>query len=238
MKKAFLMYTDNAAQIDLLSDAQAGVLLKAIFARERDEELPEMDGMTQMAYSFITAQMDRDREKYEITTEKRRQAGLKGGRKPKQTETNESKVKQTEANESKPKQAETKKPDTDTDTDTDTDIKERNSKERKKQTQANHQMDIEERFGQNPYAPDIQDVKEFIAVKHLAVNPDEFYAHYTGVGWKSGGSPITNWQSLAMAWDAKAKSRQGKRRQQEDSPTGSRFADMFIQEYGGNSNGY
>lgn len=228
MKKAFLMYTDNAAQINLLSDAQAGVLLKAIFARERDEELPEMDGMTQMAFSFIVAQMDRDREKYEETTEKRRQAGSKGGSKSKQTEAKASKSKQNQANE----------PDKDTDTDTDTDIRERNSKEREKQNQAKLQLDIEERFGQCPYAPDIQDVKEFIAVKHLAVNPEEFYAHYTGVGWKSGGSPITNWQSLAMAWDAKAKSRQGKRGQQSDSVTGSRFADMYLQEFGGKQNGY
>ena len=39
-----------------------------------------MDGMTQMAFSFIKAQLDRDNQKYQKMIESRREAGKLGGR--------------------------------------------------------------------------------------------------------------------------------------------------------------
>ena len=39
-----------------------------------------MDGMTQMAFSFIKAQLDRDNQKYQKMVESRREAGKLGGR--------------------------------------------------------------------------------------------------------------------------------------------------------------
>lgn len=67
-------------QISILSIEQKGVLLTAIFSYASDLALPEMDGMTKMAFSFIKGRMDRDAEKYAQTIQKRREAGKLGGR--------------------------------------------------------------------------------------------------------------------------------------------------------------
>ena len=112
-KKSFLLYMDYAEHLDQLTDAECGQLLRAIFAHE-DPERPEptyLRGAAAMAYSFIKAQLDRDREEYEKKCETNRKNGLKGGRPPKPKESQE-----TERFFEKPK-----KPDTDTDTDNDTD---------------------------------------------------------------------------------------------------------------------
>lgn len=110
MKNSFVLYTEYAKHLSLLSMEQRGVLFTAIMAYELGEELPDMDGMTQMAFSFISEQLSRDKEKYESTCKKRSEAGSRGGR-PRANESNEKQddpreeeEKQVKANESDKKQ--------------------------------------------------------------------------------------------------------------------------------------
>ena len=78
-RKAFLLYTGYFEQIEMLNIEQRGILLTAIMAYQTGADLPEMDALTKMAYSFISADMRRDGEKYEEVIEKRRESGRKGG---------------------------------------------------------------------------------------------------------------------------------------------------------------
>ena len=78
-KKSFLLYNGYFEQIKLLNIEQRGILLTAIMAFQTDEDLPEMDAITKMAYSFISADMRRDNDKYNEIVEKRRVSGRKGG---------------------------------------------------------------------------------------------------------------------------------------------------------------
>ena len=64
----------------MLSIEQRGILLTAIMAYQLEKDLPEMDAMTRMCYSFISADMRRNNEKYARIVERRREAGQKGGR--------------------------------------------------------------------------------------------------------------------------------------------------------------
>ena len=80
MKNSFVLYTEYAKHLTLLSMEQRGVLFTAIMAFETGEEMPEMDGMTKMAFSFISEQLSRDKEKYESICKKRSEAGRNGGR--------------------------------------------------------------------------------------------------------------------------------------------------------------
>ena len=64
----------------MLSMEQRGILITSLMRYVADKEVPEMDGMTVMAYSFIRSQIDRDFEKYEETCRKRAEAGKLGGR--------------------------------------------------------------------------------------------------------------------------------------------------------------
>ena len=74
MKNSFVMYTDYMEQVSMLSREQRGDLFTAIMAYASNTELPNMDGVTMMAFCFIRSQMDRDRSKYQETIEKRRKA--------------------------------------------------------------------------------------------------------------------------------------------------------------------
>lgn len=78
-RDSFLMYTEWANQINRLSDEQAGILLKAIFAYNKGEQMHAMDDKTDMCFSFIQGQLDRDSRKYADVCDKRREAGKKGG---------------------------------------------------------------------------------------------------------------------------------------------------------------
>lgn len=78
MKESFIFETRYKKQVSMLSDEQAGVLLKALLAHETEDELPEMDGMTELLYSVIEEKLDYYTEKYEATCAKRAEAGKKG----------------------------------------------------------------------------------------------------------------------------------------------------------------
>ena len=77
MKNSFVLYSDYMEHIELLSMEQRGVLFTAIMQYSMGYETVEMDGMTKMAFSFIKAQIDRDKEKYDRTVEARREKGWK-----------------------------------------------------------------------------------------------------------------------------------------------------------------
>lgn len=85
MKNTFILYTDWMAQLELLSMEQRGVLFTALMMYQMEKELPDMDGVVNMAFSFICADMERNNAKYEAICEKRKMAGHLGGR-PKKAE--------------------------------------------------------------------------------------------------------------------------------------------------------
>ena len=87
-KNSFLLYTDYFEQIELLSIEQRGTLLTAIMSFQLGQELPEMDAITTMCFSFISADMRRNNEKYAEVVEKRREAGRKGGKKTQANQAN------------------------------------------------------------------------------------------------------------------------------------------------------
>ena len=120
MKNSFVMYTDYMEQIKLLDMEQRGMLFTAIMQYASGDALPEMDGMTGMAFSFIKSKMDRDFEKYQQTVEKRKEAGKLGGR-PKAKGFEEKQEKAKKANGFSEKQTKAKKPDNDNVNDNDND---------------------------------------------------------------------------------------------------------------------
>ena len=100
----FMIYHDDAALIDRLSDADLARIIRAAIHFAADGEEPNLDPLMAMAFAPIKEKISRDAEKYM----KKREAGAKGGStskaEPKQTEAN---VKQTEA-EAKQTEAECK----------------------------------------------------------------------------------------------------------------------------------
>ena len=68
MKKPsyFQIFIDNREQFSLLSDAQAGQLIKALFAFAEDGTLPDFsdDQSLQIMFSFLRATINREFDNY------------------------------------------------------------------------------------------------------------------------------------------------------------------------------
>ena len=79
-KSSFVLYNDWAEQLNKLTLAQRGVLITNVFAYNQGAELMEMDAVTDMLFSMICAQIDRDTKSWEQKKERRKAAGAAGGR--------------------------------------------------------------------------------------------------------------------------------------------------------------
>ena len=103
-KKSFVGYCDWRNTFDLLSDDEAGKLIKHFFAYVSDENPVLDDRLLQMAFEPIKTQLKRDLSKYEEVKKKRAEAGRQGGlrsgeNRNKQNEASASDVTDLEANE-------------------------------------------------------------------------------------------------------------------------------------------
>ena len=80
-KNSFLLYHDQRVVFDLLSDEQAGRLIKIIFEYSEDGTVQEVnDPMLKVALPPIIAAMNRACEKYKAVVQRNKENGAKGGR--------------------------------------------------------------------------------------------------------------------------------------------------------------
>jgi hypothetical protein len=73
-KTSFVLYSDNKSIIDLMTNEQAGLLLKTLFAYVNDEN-PVIDNSIAIVFEMIKLQLKRDLVKWEQTKEGRSIAG-------------------------------------------------------------------------------------------------------------------------------------------------------------------
>ena len=78
--KSFVLYTDYAKHIALLTNEEVGELLKALLEYVEFGKQPQLFGALMMCFSFIADQIARDKEKYQDVCKKRAEAGRKGGK--------------------------------------------------------------------------------------------------------------------------------------------------------------
>ncbi|MBW2961289.1 DUF6291 domain-containing protein [Mesonia aestuariivivens] len=99
-KKSFVAYTEWSETFEMLSDEEAGKLIKHLLRYVNDEN-PEMDDrMLKILFQPIKQQLKRDLGKYEDIKKKRAEAGRKGGKKTqkKAKQANASDAKQNQSN--------------------------------------------------------------------------------------------------------------------------------------------
>ena len=72
-----LLFTDQRAAIDYLSDDDAGQLFKAIYAYADEGNMPDFNGPMMSLFTVIRTQIDRSREAYKAKCEKNRTNSMK-----------------------------------------------------------------------------------------------------------------------------------------------------------------
>lgn len=110
-KKSFVLFVDRQKELEMLSDAQCGVLFKAIFKYvDTGERIETGDLALQILFSVFATQIDSNTQKWEETKQKRSEAGKKGmaarwnKSKPKQEITNNNNAIGAITEDNKPKQ--------------------------------------------------------------------------------------------------------------------------------------
>lgn len=93
-KNSFVLYSDYLEHFKILSDEEAGILIKAIFCYVSglDIDQQRLSPAAKMAFSFIKSQLDRDMKAYEIKCNKNKENGKLGGRPKKTNGFNENQV--------------------------------------------------------------------------------------------------------------------------------------------------
>lgn len=80
-KESFILYTDQKAVIDKLTDEQAGKLIKAIYEYEATGNMPELDPILEIIMIPFKTILDKNAQKWEEERQKRSEAGKKGMKK-------------------------------------------------------------------------------------------------------------------------------------------------------------
>ncbi len=98
-KDSFILYSSMLQSTKKLSLEQKGLLFEMIIHYHTTGEVLEVDDLAvDIYFDLIKNQMDRDKQKYEDKTEKRREAGKKGGRPKKSEEDVENQTEAKKAN--------------------------------------------------------------------------------------------------------------------------------------------
>lgn len=183
-KKSFVMYESWGAAIEKMSNEQAGELIKAIYAYQKDPDAVPEDPALAFVFELIKQQLDADSQRYKEACAARSEAGKKGGR-PK---TNASDKKQMVSEESKKSKCFSEKAKkADNDNEYDNDLKE-NTLEGVK----------EKRFA----PPTLENVSEYCRkMGYTNVDAARFIDFYTSNGWMVGKNRMKDWKAAVRNWD-------------------------------------
>ena len=183
-KKSFIIHIDNFKQWDMLDDVQAGKLIKALFRYAKSGETPEFsDGMTMMAFSFISEQLNRDMEKFQETCQKRSDAA----RKRWANSANASFAEVRAANNA--------------DNENENENESENESENENENESENESENDARLTNTLTAPTVSEVKEYCAENGLQVDAERFVDYYSANGWIMGrGNQIRDWKAVVRMW--------------------------------------
>ena len=183
-KKSFVMYESWGAAIEKMSNEQAGELIKAIYAYQKDPDAVPQDPALAFVFELIKQQLDADSQRYKEACAARSEAGKKGGR-PKANASEESK--KSKCFSEKAKKA-------DNDNEYDNDLKENTIDGVK-----------EKRFA----PPTLENVSEYCQeMGYTNVDAARFIDFYTSNGWMVGKNRMKDWKAAVRNWDRREKNPQ------------------------------
>lgn len=190
-KKSFVMYESWGAAIEKMSNEQAGELIKAIYAYQKDPDAVPEDPALAFVFELIKQQLDADSQRYKEACAARSEAGKKGGR-PKANVSDEKQMVSEESKKSKCFSEKAKK--ADNDNEYDNDLKENTLKGVK-----------EKRFA----PPTLENVNEYCReMGYTNVDAARFIDFYTSNGWMVGKNRMKDWKAAVRNWDRREKNPQ------------------------------
>ena len=218
-KETFLFYADWLNVIrDLPSEVQLEVY-QAIAEYAIYGNLIELKPLAKVAFGFVKQTIDRDTQKYISISEKRSEAGKKGGRRLKDNELEESNEKQKKQLLSE-KSKKSNCPLNDNDNVNDNDI---SFLEKKKQKSDVAVSDLENENSESPIEtiqtpkeqsgggrkrftiPTPEEVQAYCDERKNGILGQQFCDFYSSKGWKIGKEPMKDWKAAVRTWEMRRK---------------------------------
>lgn len=190
-KKSFVMYESWGAAIEKMNNEQAGELIKAIYAFQKNPDVVPEDPAIAFVFEIIKQKLEEDNKRYEEVCAARSEAGKKGGR-PKANASDKKQMVSEESKKSKCFSEKAKK--ADNDNEYDNDLKE-NTLEGVK----------EKRFA----PPTLENVSEYCReMGYTNVDAARFIDFYTSNGWMVGKNRMKDWKAAVRNWGRREKNPQ------------------------------
>ena len=218
-KETFLFYADWLNVIrDLPSEVQLEVY-QAIAEYAIYDNLIELKPLAKVAFGFIKQTIDRDTQKYISISEKRSEAGKRGGRPLKNNELKESNEKQKKQLLSE-KSKKSNCPLNDNDNVNDNDI---SFLEKKKQKSDVAVSDLENENSESPIEtiqtpkeqsgggrkkftiPTPEEVQAYCDERKNGILGQQFCDFYSSKGWRVGSQPMKDWKAAVRTWEMRRK---------------------------------
>ena len=186
--KSLLLRMDRISQWQMLTDEQAGVLIKALLRyAETGERLATTDGMVSMAFSFMADTVDYDQAQYRHICERNAENIRKRWQAKKAAEAAKEAVpSDTGVYERIP---------VDT-TDTNTNTK---SKSKSKSNIGTVPAEPKQRTAFRP--PTVEEVRAYCQERKNRVDAQRFVDFYESKGWVVGRTKMKDWKAAVRTWE-------------------------------------
>lgn len=195
-KNSFVIYTDCLEQLEVIPDAERGVLFLDVLRYARTGIMPNIENpFLKALFLGFKNQIDRDCAKYEEVCKKRAEAGRNGGNQRvanlKLSQANSSNCLNVEANASNTKQSQANG----------SNIK-ANQADDDSGNVIGNVIDIKKSKGKTSRftPPTIQEVKSFIDEKGYSIDAETFIAFYESNGWMVGKNKMKDWRMAIVTW--------------------------------------
>ena len=196
-KNSFVIYTDCLEQLEVIPDAERGVLFLEVLKYARTGVVPTIENpFLKALFLGFKNQIDRDTAKYDEVCKKRAESGRQGGIKKAENLANATKCYQVLPNATKSKQNLANVADNDNESDNDN----------------VNDIDIKKNKGKTSRftPPTLQEVENYIKEKGYSVDAEAFIAFYDSNGWLVGKNKMKSWKSAVTTW-AKREEKQPQR---------------------------
>ena len=201
MKNSFILYTEQKAVIDKLTDEQAGKLIKAIYAHETGEEY-NLDAILDLVITPFLTSLERNTEKYQKRVETNKKNIAKRWNEEDTKNTNGKNGIQNDTND-------TNGNDSDSVSDND------------------NENDLKENIKRKVFTkPTTEEVKAYCAERKNNVDPDKFIDFYESKGWVIGKNPMKDWKACVRTWEKGGSSPPNKPSSVYVNPTQKEFDDL------------
>lgn len=203
--KSIILHLDSMPQWDMLSDDQAGKLIKSLLTYAKTGEQPQSDDkLLLMAFSFFASQVERDGQKYAKKCEtNKRIAEERESRKREERARTCTNVHER-APEENARAFSCSNNNTDNDNDNNTD----NDSESDNNTDAGAAVAAEPRHTRTRSEikqvfniPTVDAVKAYCKEINSSIDAQRFVDYYQAIGWQKSGRPITDWKAVVRMWD-------------------------------------